>query len=428
MNAPVNEPLFRSEVIQERQTQWLGTVLLAPRLSHRFFALFAVLAMSAVLILLFAGDYTRKARIAGWLVPQQGLARVFAPQSGIVAELAVKEGQRVLKGETLLVVSTETQSATLGATQASIARRLTNRRDSFADEKDQQQRLLAQQTRALSDRIAVLRSEQRELESEIELQQARVQLKEEAEQRQIKLRDQGFLSAPALQQAQEAKLEQLQRLRTLERNRTTMQRERMGLEAELHEMPLKSQTQLAGLERGMAQLEQELAETESKRELIVTAPTDGTVAALQAERGGRVTANVPLLSIVPNGSVLEAHVFSPSRAVGFVRPGQRVLLRYQAYPYQKFGHYEGTVASVSGSALSPGDLPQQLTGMTNLLGTTEPVYRITIALTSQAVTAYGKPVPLQPGMQLEADVVIEKRALYEWVLEPLYTFSGKLKG
>jgi len=132
---------------------------------------------------------------------------------------------------------------------------------------------------------------------------------------------------------------------------------------------------------------------------------------------------------VPPDMRLEAQLYGPSRAVGFVRPGQRVLLRYQAYPYQRFGHYEGVVASVSRAALSPGELPPQLAGMTGLTGlaagqAAEPIYRITVRLASQTVTAYGAEVPLQPGMMLEADVALERRRLFEWVLDPLYALKG----
>jgi membrane fusion protein len=119
-------------------------------------------------------------------------------------------------------------------------------------------------------------------------------------------------------------------------------------------------------------------------------------------------------------------LFSPSRDIGFVRPGQRVLLRYQAFPYQKFGQYEGVVSGVSRSALSPGDLSQQLPGLSSLYGVNEPVYRITVELKTQAATAYGATVPLQPGMQLEASVVMETRTLVEWMLEPLFTLTGTL--
>ena len=73
------QSLFRPEIIEERQTRWLGTVLLAPKISHRLFATFAVLSTAGILALLFYSDYTRKERINGWLVPEKGLVRILAP-------------------------------------------------------------------------------------------------------------------------------------------------------------------------------------------------------------------------------------------------------------------------------------------------------------------------------------------------------------
>jgi len=80
---------------------------------------------------------------------------------------------------------------------------------------------------------------------------------------------------------------------------------------------------------------------------------------------------------------------------------------------------------VSRAALSSAELPQQLSGLTSLYDPKAPIYRITVALTRQTAVAYGKAVPLQPGMQLEADVLIEKRRLIEWVFDPLFTLTGR---
>src|SRR3979490_1064243 len=99
--SPAGTPphLFRSEVLVERQAQWLGTVLLAPRLWDRLFSFTALHAAAAILALLFLGEFTRKAKVGGWLVPQEGLVRVFAPQPGVVTGLHVKEGAEGRKRE-----------------------------------------------------------------------------------------------------------------------------------------------------------------------------------------------------------------------------------------------------------------------------------------------------------------------------------------
>jgi membrane fusion protein len=203
----------------------------------------------------------------------------------------------------------------------------------------------------------------------------------------------------------------------------------MNIEAERADLPLKLGRDTALLDRGMAELEQERAEAEARREIVVVAPHDGTVTAIHAVSGAKADTGTPLLSIVPLTSRLEAHLYAPSRSIGFVRTGQRVQLRYQAFPYQRFGHYEGVVAAISRAALSPAELPPQLAGLTSVTGVAagapaEPIYRITVSLTSQTVTAYGAQTPLQPGMTLEADVALERRRLFEWMLDPLYAVTG----
>jgi membrane fusion protein len=421
-------PLFRKEVLAQRQTQWLGTVLLVPRLSHALFGGFAVLTTVAMLALLWFGHYTRKAHIGGWLVPERGLVQVFAPQAGVVTQLNAQEGREVQAGDPLLVLSAELQSRTLGATHMEIARRLGERRRSLWEERSRRMLLQAQQARSLRARLEALDSEVAQLDSDIALQRSRMALAVQSEAREQELRQLDLISEEQLQAAQERRLDQDAKLGVLERSRIAADRDRLTLTGELEELPLKSQAEIANIERDIGTLDQELAEAEARREIVVPAPAAGTVTAIQAELGGRPNPSVPLLSIVPAGSKLEAHLFSPSRAIGFLRPGQRVLLRFQAYPFQKFGHYEGVLVGISGSAVNPSELPAQLVGLTSLVGTSEPVYRITVSLTSQTVTVYGQPVPLQPGMQLDADVLIERRRLIEWVLDPLYTLTGKWNG
>jgi membrane fusion protein len=424
----VNQSLFRQEVLAQNQSQWLGTVLLAPRLSYRLFTAFALIATAGIIALLFFGSYTRKAQIAGWLVPQQGLVQVYAPQAGVIRSIATAEGAEVRQGDPLLVLSSELQSTTQGATQGLIAERLKTRHASLLLVRGQIEPLAGQRARSLRSRIATLEAEATDIDSSIALQRERLQLGVRAEARQRDLRERGLISDTEMQAASEARIEQESKLRDLERSQIVSRRDRLALQGELDEIPFQMRTDISNADRDIAQVEQDLAEAEARREIVVSAPEAGTVTSMQAERGSRAEPGVPLLSIVPAGSLLEADLFTPSRSIGFLRPGQHVLLRYEAYPYQKFGHYEGQIASISRSALNPGELPAQVAGLTSLIGTNEPVYRITVSLQSQHVNAYGKPVALQPGMQLEADVLIESRRLIEWVLDPLYTLTGKLRG
>ncbi|MGE0709923.1 MAG: HlyD family secretion protein [Planctomycetota bacterium] len=415
-------PLFRPEVLQARRTQWLGTVLLARPHLHKAFAACGLLLTIGVVGVLGLGRYSRKARLKGWLVPREGLVQVFPPQAGVVTALEVREGQPVARGERLLVISAEVESARLGATRAEVSRRLAQRRDSLLTQGRRVLELAAQHAQALRARLVPLAEEARHLRSELELQRRRDQLAAAVEERQRALQRDGLASAAALLPAAQDRLEQGVRLHELERQAAGVERERVALQGELDELPLRASAEAADLERQASALEQELAEAEAQREVVLTAPEAGTVTAIQVVRGGRPDPARPLLTIVPARARLDAQLVSPSRTVGFLRPGQRVLLRYDAYPYQRFGHQVGVVAEISRTALSASGLPP---GLGAAAPGAEPVYLLTVRLQRQEITAYGRGVPLQPGMQLEADVVLETRRLYEWALDPLYTITGR---
>ncbi|WP_245419949.1 HlyD family efflux transporter periplasmic adaptor subunit [Phyllobacterium salinisoli] len=137
-----------------------------------------------------------------------------------------------------------------------------------------------------------------------------------------------------------------------------------------------------------------------------------------------VPAGSELVSILPADGNLEIHLLAESKAIGFVRKGIRVLLRYAAFPYQKFGQYPGMITDVSQVTVA-NDLD---TSVALSQQKQAPRYRITVQPDSSVVMAYGKPEPLRAGMAVEADLLLDTRPLYQWLFEPLYSLHGKITG
>lgn len=416
--------LFRDQALASQQTKWLGDIVLIRPLSFTFLTISAVVLASIVCAFLAWGSYTKHSTISGQLIPNTGLIKVYAPQAGIVIQQQVKEGQQVKAGDVLYVLSSERQSSTQGATQAAISSQVEQRQASLRDEILKTRQLQLEERAGINNKISGLTNELAKLDNQIAGQQDRVRLAVETLQRYQGLLQQDYISKEQFQQKQEDLLDQKNRQQSLERDRISVGRELSAQQTELVGLSLKHQNQLAQIDRTLTSTGQELTESEAKRRIVVTAPEAGIATAVIADAGQAVDGNRPLVSIVPAGSTLHAELYAPSRAIGFVRPGDQVLIRYQAYPYQKFGHQKGVVESVARTALPNNEL--------NALGTpagsnnTEPMYRITVNLASQQVTVYGRPQALQAGMLLDADVQQEKLHLYEWVLEPLYSLTGKL--
>ena len=100
-------------------------------------------------------------------------------------------------------------------------------------------------------------------------------------------------------------------------------------------------------------------------------------------------------------------------------------MRYQAYPYQKFGHAEGHVISIAQTALGAQEWSNLGNIFTQTTQVNEPVYLIKVKLDKQHIRVYGTEKKLQIGMVLEADILHENKKLYEWILDPLYQVIGK---
>lgn len=412
--------LFRLEVIEGRRQNWLGSIRLVRPVS--LWVLTALVVVSAVLVGTYfsVGEYTRKARVTGHLVPDRGVIRLLAPQTAQVLERHASEGQAVHRGDVLFVLSLD-RATSQGDTREAVQTTLAARERSLQTASRRRQLLQQSQVQALTQQLLNMRRERAQMEAEAVLHRQRLVLAQEALARLESLRAEQFVSSAQVQTKHEEVLGLRVQLQALERQQGAHLREIETLEARQRELPLGEQAEQGQIERELAELAQASAENEGLRRVVVRAPQDGTVTALMAEPGQAVAAQSVLANLVPGGAVLQAHLFAPSSAMGFVRPDQTVLLRYQAYPYQKFGHQVGRVMAVSRTPLPASEL-SHLPGASG----EEPVYRITVALTGQSMQAYGQAQALSPGMQLEADVLLDRRRLIEWIFEPVLSLSGRV--
>jgi membrane fusion protein len=186
---------------------------------------------------------------------------------------------------------------------------------------------------------------------------------------------------------------------------------------------LQFDNEIDGMRSKISDLDQQVANTEARRSMEIHAPGAGTVTAIASHAGQMVASGARMLTIVPSQEKMHAELLAPSTSIGFIRPGQRVLLRYTAFPYQKFGQYWGTVTEVSHAALQPEEL-KTLVPSLPAADQSRTFYRAIVVPDRQDVTAYGRPEPLKASMQVEAQVLLEKRPIYQWILEPLYGLHG----
>lgn len=399
----------------------MGEILLAQPLSTAWLAWLSAFISVAVLTTLFSVDYTRKERVTGQLALDKGLVKIYTPPvTGVVTKKLVKEGDKVEAGQVLFVISIERVSSSRGDTQAEMLRQILERKKHFKQEREKQAQVSQRDEIALSQRIKFLSQEISLLTQEIETQGKRLRLNHATLARNKELLKQEFVSPARVDELEQDVLDQQLKQQSAERNLTMMRKEQNQLRSDLENLPLTMQNRLSEFDRQILALDQEVTDSESRRELVVNAPQAGQITTILVDVGQTVLSDKPLAALLPNNATLQANLYLPSRAYGFVEKNMDVMLRYPAYPYQKFGQYGGKVLEIGRTALAVDEL--RTIGQVS----TEPFYRVLVALDAQSVQAYGKPIALQNGLQVEADIMIDTRKLYEWILEPLYSVTGKL--
>ena len=410
--------LFRKEALQHERRPLEGTLLIAasPRATALSFMAFAVALFTLAYICL--GEFNKKATVQGYLSPDKGLIKVFPQVSGTLLERRVEEGQTVVKGQILAVISTERGSLKVRDANGEAIRFLEQRQGSLAIELVSLKQISSLHKVSIQNQSNNLVEELQQLELAISTLTVRLQNAQEQAERFENLNESGFVANTEVYRQKDISMELRGQLQVLKRDRVALLGRQQALDTQVRSTELESGSQVEMIKRQIMELQQQRTEYQTNSEIVVPAPATGIVSTILIQPGQQTRNGAPLLSIIPNGAQLEAKLLVPSHAIGFIAPGQEVALRYAAFPYQRFGHYRGKVDSIARTLLLPddADLPVPLT---------TPAYLVSVAIEKQSVTAYEREFPLQAGMSIDGDVLLDRRSILQWMFDPILSLTKR---
>lgn len=410
--------LFRKAAVKAHRQHLLGEAVLSQPLSFSVLALLLVVISATAIAFISIGSYARKETVQGFLSPDKGIVRIHAPRIGVVGKLHAREGQLVNAGDSLLTLLGETVTGSgLNVDQEQLSVIQAQLREIDIRISLQKRRREANEKR-LSAEVTGLESENSAVDEQVRIQRQLLTSLQKNYDRISGVVENGFISAAEYISREETLIHSKQALANLLQKQTAIASHVVQKKLELQRVPLESDERLSQLASDRSNLKIREIEFSSKKSITITAPVAGKVAALQAISGSSVDNRLPLLTILPQGGRLEAHLFVPTRAIGFVEVGQEVRLLYGAFDYRQFGAHAGTISEISSAIFSALDAQANIR-------VNEPTYRVTVRIDRESVEAYGEQFPLQAGMLLTADIVLEKRSLFAWLLGPLTSLRGR---
>lgn len=417
--------LFRKEALDSQKIKWTGSIVLSRPFSFTFLTGCAMCAGFVIILFSIFGTYTKRSTVKGQLTPQSGLIQVYPTHQGVVVKKNIYEGKAVKKGDILFVISI-TSYGEHGDTAAALSAQTKLKELSIQNEILRLHQLHQNEREVTLNQINLSKENLMKIENLIINQISRVDLAEINQRRYANALSQNAVSFEEYEAKKTDLLSEITQYESLEREKITFQKQLNELQINLAGLKNKQNNEIEELERLLSTNTQELIEMQSKQRIAVYAHTSGIIGNVNAEVGQFIDLSKPLSTILPENTSLIAQLYVPSHAIGFIKAGDLVLLRYKAYPYQKFGHAKAKILSVAKTAVASQDLKTIGTISAQEQLSNEPVYLVRVELEQQTVKAYGHDMPLQAGMVLEGDIMHETRQLYEWVLEPLFSITGKL--
>jgi membrane fusion protein len=412
--------LFRQEAIDAQREKFLGEAIIARPVPAWVFTLLAAGTAALLIVVAVWGQYTRRERVEGYLALDAGAARVLFPDAGRVTELLIKEGEEVKAGDPMARISLDRSMISGGSTNAAVAAEMETRRGILEREQAQLRELGAQQLEQVKRREKDLQNELGQIDAEMKLQQVRIgSAKDQLTRYRGLAGEKQFVSEALVKQKADEVTDQEIKLQSLMRQRSQVQRDLEAAKLEEPTVALRSRTQVEQVERQMSELQESLTQVQARTETVIRAPVSGVVTNIAVTRGQSIAADAPLATVLPKGSGLHVELLVPTRAIGFVKAGQDVILRYDAFPYERFGQYHGRIIDIGRNVWSAGD-------RVGPLSVREPVYRVDVALDKQRVSALGQDFSLRPGMLVNADLLLEKRTIFEWVFEPVLKLKERI--
>lgn len=415
--------IYREGYFAAQANKAEGEVIIPASLSLTAYAWASILLVLAIMLFLILGEYTRKARLEGVVMPSSGLIKVVARSAGQVTERLVAEGAAVKAGQALYRLSGEYFNGQGVGTLASVSDSLNRQYRMLEHQRAQELATRVLQQTGVRQRIAQLNQELASADAAMALVQQQAKLSYSLMARYRKLINKGYVSELEFQQQRMALSTAQEKVELQRQSQLRLKRERAAAASELRTLEQQQQARDAELERQLQGIKQQQIELVAQRDHTLTAPVDGHIAVVLARAGQTVKQNDPLLMMVADDAQLQVELFAPSKAVGFIKPRQRVGLRFASFPYEKFGVQYGATRAITNTSLSASEamLQNPMVWKEN-----EGHYRVIVALDKSTITAYGRQEPLRVGMTVSADVELDSRRLYEWLLEPLWSLQGRI--
>lgn len=424
----MNNKLYRTEAIEYKRHHWRGKALLLAGLPAWLIVLLSTLFLIALIVAVIFCKFTQRIDVKGEVITLPHSINVFSPQQGFIIKQYVKIGDLVKKNQPLyeIDVSRNTSSGNVSAAQVeSINEKIYNSEEiikKLVHNKKQTLNALNEQLKTSTDSLKVTIRMLQNTQAGLKKMHDNLASYDKYLSDGLITKDQYNYQHSLYFQQQSAYQSLVSQKMQLESQITQLNSDKVTKAADFD-------NQISSQYNQTNDYKNQLIESNANGNLIVKATADGRIESLSATQGQTVDNGSSLAQIKPIGNVeYYLILWLPNNSIPYLKIGDSINIRYDAFPADKFGQFPGEIISISSMPASRQEM-SEYTNVNN--GSTQQelaLYKAIVKIKDKEFSYKGKTLSLSNGLKAQAVVFLEERPLYMWIFTPIYKISQNVSG
>lgn len=422
------KPVYRQKAVDNHKTKWRGRTLLLP--GTPFWVILGLTFFFTISFLMFivGGTYTRRVNVTGEISTYPRSANFYSRVQGVVVKQFVTEGQVLRVGDAiyLIDVSKSTRSGVVSD----------NQRDDIDSQLKRISQMMALLESNKKNTLDMLNKQKLQYNAALKqsaevIEQAKegVRIMKNTMDNYRRYQTKGLITKDQL-------VNQIALYYDRQNNMLNMSTQKehnaikiTTLEGQIQTQAAEFDNQIHQMDLQRYELQKELLNIDAGGEIIVRALADGRVDSLSVTVGQMVNTGDSLLQLIPQKiDHYSLVVWVPNEAVPYLTTGDRINIRYEAFPAEKFGQFAGVVSVISRTPASPQEMLTYRGAPKDVFPTAIPYYKVIIRPEKQAIAYGNKLMSLENGMKAQSTLFLEKRKIYQWMFSPFYDMKNSAVG
>ncbi|WP_316503583.1 HlyD family secretion protein [Klebsiella michiganensis] len=420
--------IYRKEAIEYKKIHWKGKALLLAGIPAWLVTLLASLFLIALVLSLIFCTFTQRIDVRGEVITLPHSVNVFAPQQGFVVNQHVKVGDIVNKGQPLyeLDVSRNTINGNVSAAQIEVINeKIANAEDIISKLTRNKAETLTALDKQIKTTSASLAETNRMLATtQVGLNKMHTNLSSYDKY----LKD-GLITKDQYNYQHSLYFQQQSAYQSLVTQKMQLESQLTQTNSDKITKAADFDNQISSQHNQINDYKNQLVESNANGNLIIKATTNGKIESLAVTKGQMVENGSSLAQIKPTGDIeYYLILWLPNNTIPYVKPGDTINIRYDAFPADKFGQFPGKVISISSVPASRQEMAEY-TNVNN--GTSQQelaLYKAIIKIKDKTFNYNGKTLTLSNGLKAQAVVFLEERPLYMWMFTPFYKMTQSVSG